>query len=248
MVDIVGAVSESTDAPNYWYVLKNRLKKAGNEPLASGWTRPHDWQGFFDAHRDVLAATDFLTHEILTPDGLQRVHVLMFEDITAREVWCGGIAENPDGDWMAQVARNQTDAFDGRLKGMKHLIHDNDPLFRGRLDQYVEGAGCRIKRLPPRSPELNGFMEAFIKTIKAECLNHFILTSVAQLRYVVNEYLKYYNQERPHKRAWRRDDKAVAAGRGRRGRDVHAARRIPRVVPPREEKGGVGTFAIVPRT
>ena len=162
------------------------------------WNRTHDWQGFFDAHRDVLAATDFLTHELLTPNGLQRAYVLMFEDITTREAWCGGIAENPDGDWMAQVVRNETDAIDGRLKGVKYLIHDNDPLFKGRFDQYVEGAGCRIKRLPPRSPELNGFMESFIKTIKTECLNHFILTSVEQLRYVVSEYLEYYNHERPH--------------------------------------------------
>lgn len=162
------------------------------------WNRTHDWQGFFDAHRDVLAATDFLTHELLTPNGLQRAHVLLFEDITTREVWCGGITTDVDGDWMAQVARNETDAIDGRLKRMKYLIHDNDPLFKGRFDQYVEGAGCKIKRLPPRSPELNGFMESFIKTIKTECLNHFILTSVEQLRYVVNEYLEYYNHERPH--------------------------------------------------
>ena len=41
-------------------------------------------------------------------------------------------------------------------------------------------------------------MESFIKTIKTECLNHFILTSVEQLRYVVGEYLEYYNHERPH--------------------------------------------------
>lgn len=40
------------------------------------WNRTHDWQGFFDAHKDVLAATDFLTHELLTPNGLQRAHVL----------------------------------------------------------------------------------------------------------------------------------------------------------------------------
>ena len=60
------------------------------------WTKTHDWQGFFEAHKDVLAATDFLTHEILTPDGLQRVHVLMFEDITSREVWCGGITADPN--------------------------------------------------------------------------------------------------------------------------------------------------------
>ena len=33
VVDIVGAVSGSVNAHNYWYVLKNRLKKAGNETL-----------------------------------------------------------------------------------------------------------------------------------------------------------------------------------------------------------------------
>ena len=33
VVDIVGAVSGSIDAHNYWYVLKNRLKKARNETL-----------------------------------------------------------------------------------------------------------------------------------------------------------------------------------------------------------------------
>ena len=33
VVDIVAAVSESSSPQNYWYVLKNRLKKAKNEPL-----------------------------------------------------------------------------------------------------------------------------------------------------------------------------------------------------------------------
>ena len=31
VVDIVAAVSESSSPQNYWYVLKNRLKKAKNE-------------------------------------------------------------------------------------------------------------------------------------------------------------------------------------------------------------------------
>jgi len=44
----------------------------------------------------------------------------------------------------------------------------------------------------------NGHIESFIKTIKTECLDHLILTSEVQLRYVVREYLQYYNRERPH--------------------------------------------------
>ncbi|MDR2416007.1 MAG: Fic family protein [Candidatus Peribacteria bacterium] len=35
VVDVVAILSESTDARNYWYVLKNRLKKANNEVLTN---------------------------------------------------------------------------------------------------------------------------------------------------------------------------------------------------------------------
>lgn len=195
-MSLVSKAVRSLGHPVSIRTVRRILKEHGIFP--TDWNKTHDWQGFFDAHKDVLAATDFLTHEVLTPNGLERVHVLFFEDITTREVWCGGMMAEPDGDFMAQVARNQTDAFDGKLLKMKYLIHDNDPLFKGRFDKYIESAGCRIKKLPPRSPELNGYMESFIKTIKTECLNHFILTSIGQLRYVVDEYLEYYNHERPH--------------------------------------------------
>jgi cell filamentation protein len=35
VVDIVGVLSQSVDARNYWYVLKSRLKKAGSEVLTN---------------------------------------------------------------------------------------------------------------------------------------------------------------------------------------------------------------------
>ena len=176
------------------------VKRIMNEQglFPTDWTRKGGWQRFFDAHRNVLASCDFTTYELLTPNGLVREHILFFEDVTTREVWLGGITHNPDGDWMAQVARNQTDIFDGKLNGMKYLIHDGDPLYKGRFTQYITQSGCKAKCLPPKSPELNSYIESFIKTIKAECLNHFILQTEEQLRYVVLQYLEYYNHERPH--------------------------------------------------
>ncbi|MBP5585259.1 MAG: integrase core domain-containing protein [Lentisphaeria bacterium] len=157
-----------------------------------------DFNLFFDSHKNVLAACDFCTYELFTPSGLARRHILFFEDITMREVWCGGIAEAPNGNFMAQVARNQVDYIDGKLNGFKYIIHDNDTLFSGRFTDILSGAGCKTKHTRPFCPEQNGYVESFVKTFKTECLDQLILTSDEQLRYVVQEFLLYYNHERPH--------------------------------------------------
>lgn len=46
---------------------------------------------------------------------------------------------------------------------------------------------------------MNAYAESFVKSIKTEGLNKIILTSENQLRYVMKEYLEYYNHERPHR-------------------------------------------------
>jgi hypothetical protein len=42
-------------------------------------------------------------------------------------------------------------------------------------------------RLPPRSPNLNAHAERFVRSVKEECLDHLILSSEEQLRYVLGE-------------------------------------------------------------
>lgn len=177
--------------------VKRIMNRNGYFPPADG-RADSDFNLFFDSHRDVLAACDFCAYELRTPYGLQRRHILFFEDITTREVWCGGITGEPDGNFMAQVARNQLDCFEGKLNRYEYLIHDNAPLFRGRFADFLIGAGCKPKRTRPYCPEQNGYIESFIKTFKYECLNHLILSTDEQLRYVVREFLLYYNHERPH--------------------------------------------------
>ena len=77
----------------------------------------------------IIVTCDFVTYEMPQENGeLQRAHILFFENLATREVWCGGIVVNPDAQWMAQVARNQTDCFSGKLLNFRYLIHDGDPL------------------------------------------------------------------------------------------------------------------------
>lgn len=74
-------------------------------------------------------------------------------------------------------------------------VHPEGRFGEMKLDGDLVGG---FAEKPPRSPELNGHIEAFIGTFKTECLNQLVLRSEAQLRYVVHHFLEYYNHERPH--------------------------------------------------
>jgi putative transposase len=49
-----------------------------------------------------------------------------------------------------------------------------------------------------RAPNQNSYAERFVQTIKTECLDHFIVLGEKHLRYIIDEYLIYYHEERPH--------------------------------------------------
>ena len=46
-------------------------------------------------------------------------------------------------------------------------------------------SGMEPVKLPARSPDLNCYAERLVKSIKSECLNHLILSSVKHLEYVI---------------------------------------------------------------
>jgi len=99
---------------------------------------------------------------------------------------------------MKQIARNLTDPFDGFLLGAKYLVHDRDPLFTDAFREILRQSGVEPLKLPARSPNLNPFAERFVKSIKYECLNHFIFFGERHLRYVIAEYLSHYHERRYH--------------------------------------------------
>ena len=59
--------------------------------------------------------------------------------------------------------------------------------------------GVRVIRTPIRSPKANAFAERFVKTVRRECLDHLLVFGERHLQRILREYLRHYNEERPHR-------------------------------------------------
>jgi len=177
--------------------VKNILIENGFDP-ESDLTVKTTWHEFIKSHWDVLTACDFFTIELLTGRRLVRGTLFFVIELSTRKVFFAPIQPQPDGQYMQQVARILTGYEDGFLKDKRYLIHDRDPLYTNEFHDVLHSSGIKPVKLPPRSPDLNPYSERFIKSVKYECLNHMILSSVEQLEYVLDEYGKYYHHERIH--------------------------------------------------
>ncbi len=177
--------------------IARTLKDHGIEPAPER-CKKTSWKQFLEAHWEVLAAADFFTVEVWTPTGLVRVVVLFVIELSTRRVEIAGISTQPDGAWMAQVARNLTDVEDGFLADKKYLIHDRDPLFTKEFLETLAAVDVKSVRLPARSPNLNAYAERFVRTIKESCLNRMIFFGERSLRHAIKEFVLHYHHERNH--------------------------------------------------
>jgi transposase InsO family protein len=80
----------------------------------------------------------------------------------------------------------------------RYLIHDRDSKYTRHADTLLEGAGTRVIPLPARSPDMSGYAERWVRSLRQECLDLIIILNEAHLRWVLAEYVCYCNQRRPH--------------------------------------------------
>ena len=177
--------------------IANILKRHGIEPAPER-SRKTTWKEFLNRHWDQIVATDFFTVEVWTCSGLSRFIVLFFLDLSTRRVQIGGIASSANGLWIAQIARNLTDAVDGFFAGKRYLIHDRDPLYTREFLTTLGAVGIESVKLPPRSPNLNAYAERFVRTIKESCLEQMIFFGEDALRNAVRQFVAHYHLERNH--------------------------------------------------
>ncbi len=99
---------------------------------------------------------------------------------------------------MVQQAQAMSKVFGNQPTPAQYLILDRDSKFTTDFAKTLEAGGVELLRSAPRCPNMNAFAERFVLSIKSECLDHFIAFGEDHLRYLCDQYLTYYNRERPH--------------------------------------------------
>lgn len=174
--------------------IKNILRECGVLPADK---RAEDtWDKFVQRHFKTLWACDFFTKTVWTMFGPKTFHVLFFIHVHTRKVHIAGFTQHPTQQWVTNKTKTLSFLFaDGKKK---LLIRDSDNKYPKEFDELLRRHKVKVQRIPYRSPNLNPYAEGWVGTIKRECLDHFVVFGESHFKYLVREYVRYYNTVRPH--------------------------------------------------
>jgi hypothetical protein len=80
-----------------------------------------------------------------------------------------------------------------------NLLRDRDAAYGRDFRQRARRIGVDAITTPIHSPRANAVAERVIGTLRRECLDHIIVLNEEHLRSLLTEFLRYYNQDRPHR-------------------------------------------------
>ncbi len=123
---------------------------------------------------ETLYACDFFG-VVLSAFGTARYMVFFVMQVKTRAVKLAGVRIDPDGEWMKQ---------------------NRDPVFTEAWTRLLETNGVTCVPIPAQSPNCSPHAERFVKTIRSECLDHFVIFSERHLRHLIREFSEHYLTER----------------------------------------------------
>lgn len=149
-------------------------------------------------HVNTLVACVFFTTKIITPFGVRVAYSLACIHVGTRRVFLSPPTYHPDDRWVRQQARNALMWLDDQGLEARFLIHDRDTKFSTRFRCLFKSADVRCVRTPLLAPDANAFAKAWIGALKRECLSHFLCFSLGHLDYISQQYVRFFNEHRPH--------------------------------------------------
>ena len=154
------------------------------------------WAEFLRAQAKGITATDFFTVDTVL---LKRLYVLFAIEHASRRAHLLGVSEHPGNAFVTQVARDLVGDLAETGYQVKFLIRDRDTKFTASFDEVFRSEGAEVIKAPVRSPRANAVAERFVRTVRTECLDWTLVLGRRHLQAVLREYIRHYNEQRPHR-------------------------------------------------
>jgi putative transposase len=149
------------------------------------------WSTFVRNHARSVLASDFF---VVVTATFRILYVFVVLEVGTRRILQWNVTAHPTAEWTAQQFRMIASGDQAH----RFVIHDRDTIYSEGVDRTLEGMGLSVLKTPVRAPQANAFCERVIGTIRRECLDFMIPTSERHVRTILREWVRHYNQGRPH--------------------------------------------------
>jgi transposase InsO family protein len=149
------------------------------------------WAAFLNNHREAIPAMDFFTVPTLTFGVLYCFFVIAHD---RRRILRCNVTKYPTSAWVIQQLREAFpyDSAPG------NLIFDRGSSFNAEMIEAVKSFGIQPKRTSFRSPWQNGVAERWVGNCRRDLLDHVIVLNQRHLKRLMNDYVRYYHDDRTH--------------------------------------------------
>ena len=151
------------------------------------------WRPFLAQHAREIWACDLFTVQTI---WFRTLYVFFVIHHGSREIVHARVTANPTADWLAQ---QMAQACDVDRDAPRYLIHDRDGCYGTAFNRRARSLGITQIRTPVKAPMANAIAERWIRTVRAECLDHTLVLGHQHLQRLISEYVAYYNDWRPHR-------------------------------------------------
>jgi len=145
------------------------------------------WKKFLTAQIQSIYAMDFFTVDSVLG---KRFYVFAIISHKTREIIQFAITENPTREFVRQQLMLLSETIARRV----YLIHDNALMFSIDFLAY----NLVSIKTGVEAPNMNSIMERFFNTVRREALDNFLLIGRSQIERILEEYVTFYNSQRPH--------------------------------------------------
>ena len=145
------------------------------------------WKKFLETQIQFIYAMDFLTVETVLG---KRFYVFAVISHKTREIVRFAITENPTREFV----RQQLMLFSERMASTVYVVHDNALMFNIDFLAYnLVSINTAVE-----APNMNSVIERFFRTVRREALDNLLLLGRTQIQGILEEYVAFYNTQRPH--------------------------------------------------